>query len=156
MQWIVLSLTIVAATAGATATVLYFIHSWHTDWLKERLLQEKQLAVYHEISVLISNVKATLEYTSGDETLGEWRSAMMIPLKEILGKSYEWAVFLPDPLQDLPSHYAGQIARRLSKLNSLGPNELETFAGVIEEIKQLEHQAAKELQEKIRAELAIF
>ena len=155
MEWIILSLTIAAATGAATGTVLYFVHRWQTPWLKERLLHEKQLEVYQEISQLVSQVKATLEYSTGDETLGEWRSSLMSPLREILYKSYEWAVFLPKGLQDRPSQYASKVARGLTRLQSLPPEELDAYAEIIDDIKKLESEAANELQSQIRQELGV-
>jgi hypothetical protein len=63
MEWIVVSLAIVIAAGGTAAVVLYFVRRWYFVWLQERLLQEKQMRVYEEISELVGNVKATLEYT---------------------------------------------------------------------------------------------
>lgn len=155
MEWIVVSLAIVIAAGGTAAVVLYFVRRWYFVWLQERLLQEKQMRVYEEISELIGNVKATLEYTTGEETLGEWRGALMVPLREMLYKSYEWAVFLPEPLQELPSQYAGKVARSVARFNTLPSGELDTYAEIIDEIKGIERQAAADLQQQIRKAVGI-
>jgi hypothetical protein len=147
---ILISLSILFATAGATLTTLIFIQRAHTLWLQERLIREKQLAIYEEISTLISAVKGTLEYSSGDETLGEWRSALMEPVHEILQKSYQWSIFLPAEMRDLPAQYAGKLALGLNKLNNLTPDQISSFASLIQEIKQLENEAAEDLQQRIR------
>lgn len=155
MDWIFFSLSIVLATGGTAAIVLYFAQRWYTIWLHERVLHEKQLAVYEEIAELVGRVKATLEYTSGDETLGAWRTALMVPLRDMLCKSYEWAVFLPSELQDLPSQYASKLARALSQFDGLGPKEFDAYAGLIDEMKQVEKQAAADMQARIRTALGI-
>jgi hypothetical protein len=147
---IFISLAIVLSSVGVTVTILFFIRQWHTVWLRERLLHEKQLVVYEEITGLIGQVKAILEYTSGDETLGEWRSALMTPVREMLAKSYEWSVFLPDELQDLPTQYASKVARGINKLSQTNSRELDSFASIIQDIRVLENEAAQELQQRIR------
>lgn len=156
MELILLSFTIMAAVFGATAAVLYTINRWHDDWLQRQLLQQKQLAVYEEITRLIGDVKATLEYSSGDETLGEWRSALMGPLHQMLCKSYEWSVFLPNDLQELPSRYASRVARQLKKLDDVLPAELDSYASIIEELKSTENEAAIDFQKRIRETVGIY
>lgn len=156
MEWVLMSLTIFIASFGATAAILYFVNRWHTDWLQERLLQEKQLAVFEEISLHIGEVKATLELSSGDETLGEWRIALMSPLRQMLCKAYEWSVFLPDDLQELPSRYASRVARQVAKLDDVLPAELESYASIIEDIKKTENDAADDLQRRIRQQVGIY
>jgi hypothetical protein len=73
----------------------------------------------------------------------------------MLCKSYEWAVFLPEPLQELPSQYAGRVARSVARFNTLPTDELDTYAEIIDEIKEVERQAAADLQKQIRKAVGI-
>ncbi|NDJ85781.1 MAG: hypothetical protein GYB66_07840 [Chloroflexi bacterium] len=153
MEWILLSLAIVGSALGTAGGLVYYYHRYYERFIQYRLLQEKQLAIYAEIAGYIGQVKATLEYTSGDETLREWKAALKQPLREMLGKSSQWSIFLPVTVRDLPAEYAGKVAHSLNRLNNLPPSDLSPLADTINEIKKLENEAASQLRQHIRQEL---
>jgi hypothetical protein len=155
VEWILLSLVILAAAFGATGGVVYYYHRIYDRHLQQRLLREKQLAIYEEITCLVSEVKAAIAYSSGDETLRQWRQAMMDPLKEMLGKSYRWSIFLPDSIGELPAEYASKVAHGLSRLDQPGPGDLAAVAEIIADIKKLENEAARQLEARIRQAMGI-
>ena len=64
---VLISLAILITGIGSTTAVLLFAYRWQSQWLAQRILHEKQLAVYEEITALIGTIKATLDYSSGDE-----------------------------------------------------------------------------------------
>lgn len=156
MEWILVSLVILAAAFGATGGVVYYFHRFYDRYIQQRLLREKQLAIYEEITCLVSKVKATLALTSGDETLRQWRQAMMEPLKEMLGKSYQWSIFLPEEIGEMPAEYASKIAHNLSRLDGIGPTELSAVADVIVDIKKVEQEEARRLEQKIRRAIGML
>ncbi len=159
MEWILLSLAILGASLGATGGVVYYYHRFYDSFVQQRLVQEKQLDIYEEIVTLVGRVKATLEYTSGDETLSEWREALREMLREMLGKCYQWSIFLPDSISDLPAKYAGKVAHSLSRLDNLdeiAPDDMDAVAEIFAEIKKLENEAAQELQHGIRRTIGVI
>lgn len=125
------------------------------DSAAPKALRDKQLQVYSEIASLIGNIKSTLDYTTGEETLRQWKEAMMSPLREILRRSFEWALFLPGTLKDLPAQYASKVVRSLAQIDNVPPDQIEAYANIIASIRQTENEAARELQQKIRGELGI-
>lgn len=120
---------------------------------KAYALRQKQLDTFAEITRLAGDVKAILEYTSGEETLRQWKQRMEGPLREMLRRSYEWAVFLPQELQDLPSRYASQLMRSLVQLDTVNRDEISTYAAIFNDIREIERVAAEELLRKIRGSL---
>lgn len=150
MEWLLLSVVILVASFGTTGAVLYYAHHFYEQRLQQRLLREKQLKIYEEISSLVGTVKSTLELSSGEETLREWRQALMEPLKEILTKSYQWSIFLPSEVATLPAQYASKVAHSLVRLDGLATAELSVIAEAIEGIKKIEQDNARMLEQKIR------
>lgn len=155
MEWVLLSLVIIASAFGATGGVVYYYHRFYDRFVQQRLLQEKQLEIYEDIVCLMSNVKATLDYTSGDETLRQWKAALMEPIREILRKSYQWSVFLPEGVTDLTSEYASKIARSLARLDNVTTDNMQVAAEIIAEVEQVEEKAAKALLQKIREAVGV-
>lgn len=114
------------------------------------VLHEKQIEILTDIACHIGNVKDVLEYTTGEETLRQWKLSMMTPLREILRKSYEWSVFLPQDLQESSVEYASKVLRSLAALDSVESNSLETYASILAEIKRCENEAADVFRLKVR------
>ncbi len=150
MEWLLLSLAIVGATFGSTGAVMYYYHRFNEQHIRHRLLHEKQLAIYEEITRLMCEVKSSLAYASGDEMLNKWKQDLMLPLREMLSKTYQWSIFLPQSIGDLPEQYAGKVATSLRRLDGLSPNEIASMADIIAEIRQVEADASRELRRKIR------
>lgn len=155
MEWVLLSLVIIASAFGATGGVVYYYHRFYDRFVQQRLLQEKQLEIYEDIVCLMSNVKATLDYTSGDETLRQWKLALMEPIREILRKSYQWSVFLPEGVSDLTAEYASKIAHSLNRLDTVTVDNMQAAAEIIAEVERLEETAAKALHQKIREAIGV-
>lgn len=150
MEWVLVSLAIVGATFGSTGAVMYYYHRFNEQHIRQRMLQQKQLEIYEDITQLMCQVKSSLAYASGDETLSQWKQDLMIPLRQMLSKTYQWSIFLPDSIGDLPEQYAGKVASSLKRLDGVLPNELASMADIIAEIRQVEADASRELRRKIR------
>ena len=155
MGWILLSFSIVGGAMGAAGVLIYYYRQYYNEFAQQRLVQEKQLAIYEEVVCLVGNVKTTFEYSSGDETLRQWKLTLTDTLREILGKSYQWSIFLPESVRDLPANYARKVAHSLSRLENMSPNDLDSVADAIAEIRKIENEAAQELQQKIRIAIGI-
>ncbi len=155
MEWLLISFVILVATFGATTGVVYYYHRFFGRYVQNRILQEKQIAIYEEIICMVGNVKAVLDYTSGDETVRQWREALMEPLREMLRKSYQWSIFLPDSLHDLPAQYATQLVHRLKQLDQITPDHIDEVAEIIAELKKIENDAAQHLHQQIRITIGV-
>lgn len=79
----------------------------------------------------------------------------MEPLREMLRKSYQWSIFLPDSLHDLPAQYASQLAHRLNRLDQLTSDDIDAVADLIAELKKIENEAAQNLHQKIRETVGV-
>ena len=155
MEWILISFAILMATFGASSGVVYYYHRFFGRYIQNRILQEKQIAIYEEIICMVGNVKAVLDYTSGDETVRQWREALMEPLREMLRKSYQWSIFLPENLHDLPAQYASQLAHRLNRLDQITSDDIHEVADIIAELKKIENDSAQTLHQKIRETIGV-
>lgn len=150
MEWLLASAVTVMATMFVVGGGIYYFSMQVQGYVQKQLLYAKRLEIYTQIAATVGHIKEIINYASEEQTVRQWRDATQAHLHDLICNAYEWAMFLPEELQDAPQRYAERVGEVLSRLDTLSADDIGTAAETIATIKKIEAEAALHLQKLVR------